>query len=517
MNMETIAIIDLGTNTFHLLIAEISDREDFKILDKYKEPVKLGEGGITSGKISSKAFARGIKALKKFRKLIDSKRADVVKAFATSAIRGAKNSKEFLEAASKEAGIDIRVINGNEEASLIYEGVRNGVQLPVDENSLLVDIGGGSVEFIVNRDGQAQLLRSLDLGAARLLERVIPSDPIDPNQIKKVQSIIQEVGGSLIEEIKDFGITTIVGSSGTFETLGAIVAHRKNDVLSSENLNSYRFEKRDFLQVHDILVKSDRAQRLEIPGMDPLRVDMIVMGTLLVNALVQKLKAQRMMVSSYALKEGILYRHIAEQRERVHKLMGNSARSLRSKAVRNLAEKYNYHKAHTLKVSELAGQIYDQLGPLNLYGKAERDLLQYGAILHDIGHFVNRSSHHKHGQYLVLNSGLTGFSHDELIILGNIVRYHRKSFPTRDHFHFKVLEQRHRNLVRLLAGILRIADNLDRGHRNLIRGLRLNISKDTVEIVLDANDVVDIEIQSAKNMKGLLEEVLERTIVIRQA
>lgn len=515
--MEKLAIIDLGTNTFHLMMVEISDREDFRILDKYKEPVKLGEGGITSGKISSKAFARGIKALKKFRKLIDSKHIGVIKAFATSAIRGAENSKEFVAAASKEAGIDIRVINGNEEASLIFEGVRNGVQLPVDENTLLVDIGGGSVEFIVNRDGQAQLLRSLDLGAARLLERVLPSDPIDPTQIKKVRSIINEVAGSLIEEIKDFGITTIVGSSGTFETLGAIVANRKNDLLSSENLNSYRFSRRDFLEVHESLVKSDRAQRLTIPGMDPMRVDMIVMGTLLVQVLVQKLKVERMMVSSFALKEGILYRHIAEQRERVHKLMGNSARNLRAKAVRNLAEKYHYHKAHTLKVSELAGQIYDQLGTLHPFGKAERDLLLYGSILHDIGHFVNRSSHHKHGQYLVLNSGLSGFSHDELIILGNIVRYHRKSMPTRDHFHFKVLEQRHRNLVRLLAGILRIADNLDRGHRNLIRGLSVKISKDIMEIVLDASELVDIEIQAANNMKRLLEEVLERTIVIRQS
>jgi exopolyphosphatase/guanosine-5'-triphosphate,3'-diphosphate pyrophosphatase len=514
--METIAIIDLGTNTFHLLIAEISDREDFRILDKYKEPVKLGEGGITSGKISPKAFARGIRALKKFRKLIDSKHANVVKAFGTSAIRGAKNSKEFIDAAMQEAGIDIRVINGNEEASLIFEGVRNGVQLPVDENTLLVDIGGGSVEFIVNRDGQAQLLRSLDLGAARLLERVLPSDPIHPAEVKKVQTIIEDVAGSLIEEIKEFNISAIVGSSGTFETLGAIVARRKKDMLSSENLNSYRFNRKEFLQVHHLLVKSTRAERLEIPGMDPLRVDMIVIGTLLVEVLVQKLNVQRMMVSSFALKEGILYRHITEQRERVHKLMGNSARSLRSKAVRNLAEKYNYHKAHTLKVSELAGQIYDQLGTLNPFGKAERDLLLYGAILHDIGHFVNRSSHHKHGQYLVLNSGLSGFSHDELIILGNIVRYHRKSFPTRDHFHFKVLEQRHRNLVRLLAGILRIADNLDRGHRNMVRGLHLNIGKTSMEIVVDASDDVDIELQAAGNLKGLLEEVLERSITFRQ-
>ncbi|HHG85487.1 MAG TPA: phosphatase, partial [Bacteroidetes bacterium] len=247
MSTDTLAIIDLGTNTFHLLIVEIDDRDDYRITDKHKEPVKLGEGGITAGKIGEKAFSRGIKALKKFRKLIDSHHAGEVKAFATSAIRGASNGQAFLKAARKEAGIDIKIINGNEEASLIFEGVRNGVQLPVDENALIMDIGGGSVEFIVSRDGQAQLLRSLNLGAARLLEMANPSEPITPSEIKHVERVIFEQAGGLLDELKEFNLKYIVGSSGTFETVGAIVAHKNNDHLSSENLNSYRFSAKEFL------------------------------------------------------------------------------------------------------------------------------------------------------------------------------------------------------------------------------------------------------------------------------
>ncbi|HHG84957.1 MAG TPA: HD domain-containing protein, partial [Bacteroidetes bacterium] len=182
----------------------------------------------------------------------------------------------------------------------------------------------------------------------------------------------------------------------------------------------------------------------------------------------------------------------------------------------NLAEKYMYEKTHSLKVSELACSIYDQLGPLHPFGQPERELLRYASLLHDIGHFINRSGHHKHGQYIVMSSALSGFSHDELVILGNIVRYHRKSMPTREHFHFKVLDHKTRYLVRLLSGILRIADNLDRGHRNLVRKVRLEIDQQSICVNVHADDVVDIELGCAMDMRQLLEDVFERKVSIEQ-
>lgn len=513
---ENLAIIDLGTNTFHLMIVEIDERDDYRIVEKYKEPVKLGEGGITSGKIGTPAFRRGIKALKKFRKLIDSKRASEVRAFATSAIRSANNGQEFIQKAKEEANIDVRIINGNEEASLIYEGIRNGVQLPVDRDVLIIDIGGGSVEFIVARDGKSQLLRSLNIGAARLLEVIQPSDPITPEENAKLIGYIREKCAGLIQELKEFNITDIVGSSGTFETMAALIANLKGDRLSSENLNSYTFHFRDYHRVHQQLQRSTQLERLAMPGMDPMRVDMIVVGSMIVEVFAQELGVKNFMVSTYALKEGILYRFIDEQRERVHKIMGHAGRSVRAKSIRNLCEKYNYEKVHSLKVSEIALQIYDQLVGLHPFGKQERELLRYGALLHDIGYFINRSSHHKHGQYIIMNSGISGFSHDELVILGNIVRYHRKSLPTRDHFHFKILDPKHRLMVRLLAGIHRIADHLDRGHRNFVEYVKVETDKRVIRILVHASEHVDIEIQSAMLERELLEQVLDRPIIIEQ-
>jgi exopolyphosphatase / guanosine-5'-triphosphate,3'-diphosphate pyrophosphatase len=513
---ETLAIIDLGTNTFHLLIAEIDEREDFKVTEKHKEPVQLGEGGINSGKIAPQAYQRGLDALKKLQTMMAARNVREVRAFATSAIRSSSNGKEFIQQAKEESGIDIRIINGNEEASLIFDGVRNGVQLPHEQNVLIVDIGGGSVEFIVARDGKAQLLRSLDIGAARLLDKFSPSDPLKVEEVKTIREHLRHSMSGLLDELKQFDIKLLVGSSGTFETISAMIAHRKKDFLSSENLNSYRFSRGDFRQVHQLLLQSDRSAREAIPGMDPMRVEMISMGSMLIDLVLEEVGIKELMVSSFALKEGILYRYIDEQKERIHTFMGNTSRNLRAKAVKNLCEKYHYKKAHVLKVAEIAASIFDQLQPLHPFGRIERELLRYGAMMHDIGHFINRSGHHKHGQYIIMSSGLQGFSHDEVIILGNIVRYHRKSLPTRDHFHFKVLEQKQRLMVRLLAGILRIADHLDRSHRDLVSGVKLSIENKVVRIKVISTAPADMEIESATAEKDLLEGAIDCTVIIQQ-
>ncbi len=513
---ESLAIIDLGTNTFHLLIAEIDEREDFRIVEKFKEPVELGEGGLDSGKISDAAFERGLQAMRRLQLVISSRQITEIRAFATSAIRSASNGKDLMAAIKLETGIDAKIINGNEEASLIFEGVRNGVLLPPDQDVLVIDIGGGSVEFIVTRDGKPQLLRSLDLGAARLLGKFQPQDPMKSVEIKAVREFLQVTMAGLMTELKEFDIRLIVGASGTFETISAVIAHRKGDVLSSENLNSYRYSAKDFKEMHKILVHSTHAERILIPGMDPLRAQMITMGSLLIDVLIEEIHAKEMMVSTFALKEGILYRYIDDQRERVYRLMGNTTRNLRAKAIRNLCEKYHYKKAHVLKVSELAQSIYDQLKPLHPFGGVERELLRYAAMLHDIGQFVNRSGHHKHGQYIVLNSALSGFSHDEIIILGNIVRYHRKSLPTRDHFHFKVLEQRQRLMVRILAGILRIADQLDRGHRNQVDAIKVVIDAKTLRIGLVGDDDLIQEIEYAQAEVELLAGAIDREVVVER-
>jgi len=513
---ETVAIIDLGTNTFHLLIVEISERDEFMVKEKFKEPVKLGESGITTGKIAEVAFERGIAALINFKKLIDSRKATRILAFATSAVRSASNGAVFISEAKKKTGIDIRTINGNEEASLIFTGVKNGVQLPYNEPVLLVDIGGGSVEFIVTKENKPVLLRSLNIGAARLMETFKYSDPITKEELNTATQFLKLEMKGLIQELQEFNIKKIIGSSGTFETLGTIIAYQKKDILSLEHMNGYRFTKESFLGVFEKLQATDREGRLKMAGMDPMRADLIVMGSVVVNILCSELTVETFILSSFALKEGILYDYIEEKKNRVQNLVGVIDRNVRFRAVRNFGKKFHYDQDHGLQVAELALSIFDQLQSIHGYDEEEKELLKYGSMLHDIGHFLNRSGHHKHGQYMVMNSGLSGFSTDELLVIGNIVRYHRKSPPTRDHLHFSIMHQNVRLMVRRLAGILRIADNLDRGHRHLVKQVKLEILPNIIWMRVKAADKIDIEIRAVHENKELFEQVFEKQLEIEQ-
>lgn len=512
--MERIALIDLGTNTFHLLITEVRDRDQLVELGKYKEPVKLGEGGMPNGAICEDAYQRGITTLENYRKVIDASGATTILAFATSAIRSATNGKAFVEEAYQKTGIRIRVINGNEEASLIHDGVKNGVKMPKDKAALIVDIGGGSVEFIVSLNGEAMLLRSLNIGAARLLEVANPSDPITQKEVQTLQEHLAKTLLPLLEELREFDLTWLVGSSGTFETLAALAAYDNDDTLSAEQLNGYRFSTTVLTSILSKIATSSREDRMKMKGMDPLRVDMIVVGSILIQYVEQHLNLKQCMVSSYALKDGMLARYLKEKKNRVNRLMGAVDRDVRAKAIQNLARRYHYDEAHSLQVSELATQLFHQLASLHEESSDALELLQYSAVLFNIGHYINASSHHKHGLYIIMNTALSGFSTNELVQLANIVRYHRKSLPKLNHYHWSIMAEQSQSRVMLLGGILRLAINLDRGRRKLITGLTCNIDEQAITITLQAQENVDMEIGFANEQRYMLEAALGRKVVL---
>lgn len=511
---ETIAIIDMGTNTFNMLLVERNDRDEFAVKGKFKEAVKLGEGGITSGKIAPEAFERGIAALQLYRQLIDSAGVNEIFAFATSAIRSATNGPDFVQAAKESCGIDVKVINGNEEASLIHEGVKNGVHLPRLEPVLMLDIGGGSVEFAVSQGGSPLLLRSLNIGAARLLEKINPSDRIKSSEITALEKLFDKELGSLIAEIKEFDIHMLVGSSGSCEMLASMVAYNNGDVLSANKLNGYTFSTAQFEKVHKKLLRSTRDQRLKLQGMEPLRADMIVMASSLCAYLIKCLNIKQFMVSTSALKEGIFYRYLRDEQRRIDRYLGSPDRNLRAKAIKNLAKRYGFDAKHGIQASALATQLFETLKPLHNFGPEELELLQYAAAVHDIGRFINPSGHHKHGQYIIMNSNLPGFSTNELVMIANLVRYHRKSLPKGDHFHYKIMSERRKKMVQWLGGILRLADNLDRGHRNLIKGLSTDWTEEVLSIKLQANTDVSMEIGHAMENRQLLEMACGKRVEI---
>ncbi len=322
--------------------------------------------------------------------------------------------------------------------------------------------------------------------------------------------------GELIEELREFDLRLLVGSSGTFETIAAIIAHERGDHLSADSLNGYRFEPKHFWDLFDQLKSSTRKKRLNMKGMDPVRADMIIMGAGIVDYVMQQLPIEEVMVSGNALKEGVLFRHMKDRRHRLNRLIGPTDQDLRAKAVKDLAEKYNYDRQHGLKVSELADSLFQQLRPVHRYGPQEQELLRYSAVLHDIGRFVHPSGHHKHGLYLIMNSNPYGFSTNELVMLANLVRYHRKSLPKQSHDHYSILSKSQKERVMWLAGMLRIADNLDRGHRNLVSDVEVIPDGDGYRIAVAAAQDVSLEIEHAREQRGMLEKALEQDITIEQ-
>jgi exopolyphosphatase/guanosine-5'-triphosphate,3'-diphosphate pyrophosphatase len=318
MTTETLAVIDLGTNTFQMLLVRADHLGHFKVLKRISSPVKLGEGGFHAGHIAPAAFERGIEALKEFRRLMNHAAATRALAVATSAIRSASNGRAFVETALYQAGIPIRIIEGEEEARLIHEGVVAGLRLPKNETSLLMDIGGGSVEFIVSANGVPLYMRSLELGAARLLERFSLSDPIEPQQYAAMHAYISAQLQALQHDIAPFlPIVRLVGSSSTFKTLGLLVSHQKNAHISREMLNGYTFTRTDFAEIAAELIPSCRADRLLMYEMKKSRVEMMAAATVLVEATLAAFPSlQAVTVATSALREGVLH-HYLKQKHRL--------------------------------------------------------------------------------------------------------------------------------------------------------------------------------------------------------
>lgn len=501
---ELLAVIDLGTNTFNLVIAALRGGDLYRTLDKVKEPVKLGEGGINAGRISEPAWTRGMAALHKFRSMIDSRGCGQTLAFATSAIRSASNGQEFCQQALKETGIAIQVINGNQEAALIYEGIKYGLSLPLHESVLMVDIGGGSVEFIVANRMGAQLLRSVNIGAARLLEKLQPSDPITESEQQRAFDQLDAELAGLMAEIRDFGVRTLIGSSGTYETLGTLNAYEENEKPLLDNLNGYRLETRKFRKTHRRLMASRREERLGWRGLDPMRVDMILMGSLITHYIVEKLPVEQIVVSMFALKDGIIVQHLNERRAST--AVDPSARNQRETAVRELAAKFRCSVDKGDYLARIVLSLFDQTRYLHKLGPQEREWLHYACLLIDLGHLINRSGHHKHGQYVIQNSALPGFSGKELLMISNLVRYHRKSLPSDEHFYFNMLYKEDKRVVEVLAGLLRLGVNLNRAERRIITDLELlQTSPRSMRLGVSALQTPDLEMQAAEQEKALFE------------
>lgn len=506
LNAEKIlAAIDLGTNSFHIVIVRLKPDGTLEYLNKEKESVRLGSGSSDYAVIQADAMDRGIACLKRFKTLADSYKAEI-RAVATSALREAENKNDFLTRAETEVGIQIQVISGNEEARLIYLGILQGLPL-FDKRILLIDIGGGSTELLIGEKGEIFFSTSLKLGAIRLTEKYLKKDPISLTDIQKCRIHIESVLSAFLPQIEAWKPFVVVGSSGTISSVASMVLEKKME--KRDRLNGAEITIDQFKEIRKQILDADSLKkRLKIPGLDAKRGDIIVGGVMVLDEVLQRVKAPSFYVSEFALRDGIVYDTI-ESWFRHTDLGVPKLDNIREKAIRTVANLYPAGKKHAEQVAKLTLQMFDDLKDWHKLGSVEREYLETACHLHQVGLCISHHSYHKHSYYIIKNSeAMVGFSNAEIEIIALLARYHRKGGPKGKHEEFKSLRPEDQLLVKKLASFLRIGDGLDRSEKTIIERLDARYESGTVICRLYHKKDVEpnLEIWSVAEKKDLFED-----------
>lgn len=500
-----IAAIDAGTNSFHMIIARIDrNGEKLSVIDKEKEIVRLGAGSANMKFITEEAMTKAVQTLKRFKRICRSKKASI-RAVGTSAVREAVNSDFFIKKVRVETGIDIEVISGFEEARLIYQGVLHA--LPVyGKKVLVIDIGGGSTEFLVGERNNIFYGNSLKIGNIRLTEMFFQGKRIKRKAVKKCEKYVEGMLFPVVRAIKKEGYSGVIGSSGTIANVLQMIRKFTREEATK---TSAVFTSADFQRLGKRILSAGSVLKIAaIPGMDKKRADIILPGIIILKKVFEMLRVNEMHVSDYALREGVIFDTYA--RRHPGKYAG-ALRDLRYRSVISLGRDFQLEEGHALHTARLALEIFDRTKMIHRMGAAEREYLHYGAILHDIGLVISHSQHHLHSYYLIRNAELFGFTENEKEIMANVGRYHRKSHPKIKHPGFMNLAEKDRDTVKKLAAILRIADGLDRMHSSAIKLVDCRVRAGTVTFVLrhGSGDRVDISLWGAETKKFLFEDVFE--------
>jgi len=506
-----VAAIDLGTNSFHMVIVEESEGKGIVEIDRVKDMICIGRGSISTKMLDEKAMQAGVAALKKFLVLATQRGVAPhnILAFATSAIREAANREVFIDMVRQETGLKVKVISGKEEALFIYYGVRNAVRLE-QKPDLLFDIGGGSVEFIIAGCDSVHLLESRKIGVARMLERFMTTDPISPYELKLLEQFCAAELYVAAEKAHELGVTRGIASSGTALNIARMIRSGK-DFDGVDALNQTGFTREEFEKFYRSVIPLDAVARRKLTGLDEKRVDLIVPGLILINTIFKVFGLKDVIISESALREGMVLHYISGIRGRAG---GSGQLDIRRQSVVELGYRCNWHKPHSLQVAKLSVMLFDQLQTLHGLKPQYRELLEYGALLHNIGEFISISTHHKHSQYIIMNGELRGFSPAEVDIIGNVARYHRKQPPSEKHPLYSQLKPSHRRAVDVLSGILRIANGLERGHRQNVASITARIEPERIVLDVLTRFEPDIELWAAESLKSWLEDVLGKPIEI---
>ena len=505
-----IAAIDVGTNSFHLVMASVDKKGIMTPITRDKHMVRLGSGSTDMKYITEDAMTRGVNTLTEFAKLAASEKAHI-RAIATSAVREASNKQEFIKRVYDEAGIELEVVSGNEEARLIYIGTIHALPL-YRKKTFVIDIGGGSTETIIGLEGKVLTTNSEKIGAIRMTRRFFPDGITDKKSIAKCTEYIRGEWFPKLKKHKNEKFEIAVGTSGTIQTI-AKIALEMNSVSAPAVLNGYTVYKDDILKAVKLIKNKETPEKREkIKGMDAKRADIITGGAIILEQAIEYLGIEKLLISPYALREGIVFdtlRQIKAASEFPH------LSHLRRDTIYRLVDKYEINRSHAENVKDMSLRIFDLLKNEHKLSGYYREILESAALLHDVGYHISLEKHHKHSYYIITHCDMPGFTNDEAQLIANVARYHRKSHPKTKHKNYSQLNKEKKNAVRILGGILRIAEGLDRRHYQLINDICLK-GHENGDIVfrLSTNGAAeaDLELWGANRRVDMLQDVLIKNI-----
>lgn len=532
-----LAAIDIGSNSIHVVIVRAVKGQHIEIIDREKETTRLGSGALIEHKLSKDAIDRAVMALRRFKQMAVANKVDRIITTATAAVRESNNADKFIERVQKEVGLEVHLLPGVEEARLIALAVSEVTDFN-GRRGLIIDIGGGSTELIVTDGGEPRLLMSLRLGAVRLTEKFITTDPISDKERENLITTIRSDITRVVGEIKDVGFDFVIGTSGTIlnitDSILQIESGEGGDELDFQAFNR-TVTLKQISRFNRNLARLNLKKRSLVPGLEPKRADIVIAGGLLLETLLAELGGDDITSCDWALREGVVLDHLRKQAlaspkaSRAAAIRDDQALlyppdedftgfDVRTRSVLSVARRFDYDAAHSHHIARLATSIFDDTRKLHGMGESEKKMLQYAALLHDIGYRIAHNNHHRHSLYLIKNSEMPGFTANEIAVLAAVVRYHRGTMPRkpknkrerRDHDDYYALKREHRSAVMKLASILQIADGLDRSYSQKVKSVSCTVGNKNVAFAVECDTDCDLELWSAERKAKWFSDIFHR-------
>jgi exopolyphosphatase/guanosine-5'-triphosphate,3'-diphosphate pyrophosphatase len=507
-----LAAIDIGSNSIKLAVADAVDSRSFAVLTRERDVIRLGHETLRKGRLSRSAIDRAIGCMQRYKTIAETHRAEAIVTVATASVREAGNAAQFVREVEKQTGLRVEVLSGVEEARLIGLAAAHGCSLPSATN-INIDIGGGSTEVSLFRNGTSLSLFSLKLGAVGLTERYLISDPPSAKQLKNLKAEVHAAFERPRRELRDARWQQASGTSGTILALGAALRklaanddERKHQPVQPTETD---IPLSQLAALNTKLATLDQAGRRAL-GLTPQRAEIVIAGGQILEGAMRALSINVIRTCDWALREGVIIDSLREWEDE-SRPPGPEFADQKLRGVHAVGRRFGYEETHARQVAKLAENIFDSLAPAENLSPHQRTLMLAGALLHDIGYHIAHDSHQKHTLYLITNSELTGFSEAERAVIANIARYHRGSLPKKRHPEYEALNPADRDTVCKLGGIVRLADALDRSHDSRVHDLKCHDAKSFhVELCSDAD--CENELLEVDRKRELFEQAFKRTL-----